>query len=118
MVNEVDDDLKGFKDLFDDDTKNKKNKASSRSPERYGLEHLNFIQNDQNKLIKIIDMFENKLGNQFNFDQMSTFLDKQTEENRLHREELFRIFNQKESAFNQSMRKIFNFHFKDFTKSN
>ena len=109
------DDLKGFEELFEDEAKKNRPVKKVKKPTT-GLEHLNFVQNDKKRLEKVVELFDYKLAQKINFEQMNTFLEKQKEENRQHREELFRIVKLKDSSFMETMSKIFDFHFKDLSK--
>jgi hypothetical protein len=108
------DDLKGFEELFEDEAK--MNRPLQKTTKTTGLEHLNFVQNDKKRLEKVVELFDYKLAQKINFEQMNTYLEKQKEENRLHREELFRIVKLKDSNFMETMSKVFDFHFKDLSK--
>lgn len=106
-----DDDLKGFEELFTE--VNQKNRLKSKKREvNNSIENINFLKNNQKRLEKVIDLIDSKINNKQNFEQMQTYLDKQLEENRQHREELFRILNNKDSYFRKYMSEIFDFHFK------
>ena len=109
------DDIKGFEELFEDEAK-KNRPAQKTKKTSTGLEHLNFVQNDKKRLEKVVELLDYKLAQKINFEQMNTYLEKQKEENRQHREELFRVVKLKDSSFMQTMSKIFNFHFKDLSK--
>lgn len=106
-----DDDLKGFEELFAEEAQKNRLKSKKREVNN-SIENINFLNNNQKRLEKAIDLLDSKINNKQNFEQMHTYLEKQAEENRQHRVELYRMLNLKNSHYRQFMSQIFDFHFK------
>lgn len=103
-----DDDLKGFVDLFEDTKKNPQKKKEQTA----GLEILNFLMEDQRRLNRINQLFEHKISSNLSLEHMTAFLEKQIEENRLHRFDLSLMLGNIDSFFIKECSSLVNFHFK------
>jgi dsDNA-binding SOS-regulon protein len=111
------DDLIGFEELLQDQKKSflpKPPKSQARESES-GLEQLTFLEEDAQRLDKMIDLFDNKLKH--SFVQTPHLIEKQRENNQRLKLSILPMITSKNSLFMQTLSELWAIQFKEITKN-
>ncbi len=116
MVKKNEENLVGFEDYLKSQKDIPKKATSSQSRQNASApELLTFIEDENNRLSKLSDFFDNKLKNSVLYSQTDEIIRKQKTHNEKIKRKLRNHFTSKDSGFQNNMKSLFDNHFKDLS---